>query len=383
MRAGASAVSKPKTQSIALGLGRGTSGRSEIVDRSGRVKEYSSSDDKCPQCKTDRYLSPRLRLLVSPCYHKMCESCIDRLFSLGPAACPECGQIVRKQQFSAQTFQDLRVEEEVSVRKRVAKLLNRRPEEFPSARAYNDYLEESEEITFNLVNKIDLEQTQARLAHYEVLNKSLIAAQQQEREQESALQAQLDEAERQEKQLRAQKVRTEQEQEEKARLEDEREVVAQLASGRSIEQVMAAREKRAAERVQALQQREREEQQRQRQFETRLHAQPSSTSAGRLSAAEVDVARDVALSDFVGAYAVADDGSGLVAPRRAPASLGGLGRANVGDVEGYVDPWLRPELVVADAAAQYRAGGYDWQHHVWRRALHAACDGLALRPAGA
>ena len=106
-----------------------------------------SSDDKCPICKTDRYMSPRLRLMVSPCYHKMCESCIDRLFSLGPAACPECGQIVRKPQFSAQTFQDLGVEEEVNVRKRVSKLFTRGPDDFKDLRAYNDYLEEFEEIS--------------------------------------------------------------------------------------------------------------------------------------------------------------------------------------------------------------------------------------------
>ena len=77
----------------------------------------------------------------------MCESCIDRLFSLGPAACPECGQVVRKQQFSAQIFEDLQVEEEVNIRKRVSRLFNRRPEEFPTLRAYNDYLEEFEEIS--------------------------------------------------------------------------------------------------------------------------------------------------------------------------------------------------------------------------------------------
>ena len=85
--------------------------------------------------------------MVSPCYHKMCESCIDRLFSLGPAACPVCGQIVRKQQFSAQIFEDLSVEEEVNVRKRVAKLFTRKAEDFPSLRAYNDYLEEFEELS--------------------------------------------------------------------------------------------------------------------------------------------------------------------------------------------------------------------------------------------
>lgn len=79
-------------------------------DPSRRIIDYSSSDDKCPQCKTDRYLNPKLRLLVSPCYHKLCESCLDRIFSLGPAPCPECGQTCRKNQFGIQTFQDLQVE---------------------------------------------------------------------------------------------------------------------------------------------------------------------------------------------------------------------------------------------------------------------------------
>jgi hypothetical protein len=30
-----------------------------------------SMDDQCPVCKSDRYLNPKLRLLVSSCYHKM------------------------------------------------------------------------------------------------------------------------------------------------------------------------------------------------------------------------------------------------------------------------------------------------------------------------
>lgn len=96
-------------------------------------------DDQCPVCKSDRYLNPKLRLLVSACYHKMyamydiivnvklittlsrCESCIDRLFTLGPAPCPICTKILRKLAFTPQTFEDLGVEKEVAVRRRIAK----------------------------------------------------------------------------------------------------------------------------------------------------------------------------------------------------------------------------------------------------------------------
>jgi CDK-activating kinase assembly factor MAT1 len=63
-----------------------------------------------------------MRLLVSPCYHRMCESCIDRLYSLGPEPCPApgCGRLLRKMNFQHQTFEDLKVEREVSVRRRMA-----------------------------------------------------------------------------------------------------------------------------------------------------------------------------------------------------------------------------------------------------------------------
>jgi CDK-activating kinase assembly factor MAT1 len=99
-----------------------------------------SMDDQCPVCKSDRYLNPKLRLLVSSCYHKMCvsgfayiykgklmrlfgrcESCIDRLFTLGPAPCPICQKVLRKLAFTPQTFEDLTVEKEVAVRRRIAK----------------------------------------------------------------------------------------------------------------------------------------------------------------------------------------------------------------------------------------------------------------------
>lgn len=41
------------------------------ADGDRRMVEYSSPDDVCPVCKNDRYLNPKLRLMVSKCYHKM------------------------------------------------------------------------------------------------------------------------------------------------------------------------------------------------------------------------------------------------------------------------------------------------------------------------
>ena len=78
----------------------------------------------CPVCKSSRYLNQNMRFLVNPeCYHKMCESCVDRIFSTGPAPCPiaGCARTLRKQRFRKQTFEDVKVEREVDVRKKVAK----------------------------------------------------------------------------------------------------------------------------------------------------------------------------------------------------------------------------------------------------------------------
>ena len=55
-----------------------------------------------------------------------CESCIDRLFTLGPAPCPLCNKTLRKLAFTPQTFEDLGVEKEVAVRRRMAKELRER-----------------------------------------------------------------------------------------------------------------------------------------------------------------------------------------------------------------------------------------------------------------
>jgi len=66
-----------------------------------------------------------MKFLVNPeCYHKMCESCVDRIFSHGPAPCPiaGCKRTLRKAKFRTQTFEDLKVEREVDIRRRVAQV---------------------------------------------------------------------------------------------------------------------------------------------------------------------------------------------------------------------------------------------------------------------
>ncbi|KAI3404908.1 TFB3 [Candida oxycetoniae] len=126
--------------------------------------------DMCPICKTDKYLSPSMTFLINPeCYHKICESCVDRIFSLGPAPCPypKCGKILRKNKFKQQVFGDLKIEKEIDVRRKVGGIYNKTQEDFATLEEYNQYLELVEEIVFKLSNGIEVEKTEQDLAQYE------------------------------------------------------------------------------------------------------------------------------------------------------------------------------------------------------------------------
>ncbi|KAH8669469.1 CDK-activating kinase assembly factor MAT1-domain-containing protein [Tricladium varicosporioides] len=111
-------------------------------------------DDICPVCKSNRYLNPSLQFLINPeCYHKMCSTCVDRIFTSGPASCPvpHCGKTLRKKGFHKAFFGDLRVEREVDIRKRVGEVFNRRQDDFETLLDWNNYLEEVESLVFDIV----------------------------------------------------------------------------------------------------------------------------------------------------------------------------------------------------------------------------------------
>lgn len=131
--------------------------------------------ETCPVCKSDKYLDQSLKLLVSPCYHRVCDSCVQRLFSYGSAPCPVCGTTLRRSNFVNPVYEDLEVEREVRIRRQLGAIFNRQESDFDSLHAYNDYLEEVEEIVFNLVNDVDIQRTNARLEEYRVQYRDLIS----------------------------------------------------------------------------------------------------------------------------------------------------------------------------------------------------------------
>ncbi|KAM0688586.1 TFIIH/NER complex subunit [Conglomerata obtusa] len=107
----------------------------------------------CPLCKSNSYLNPSIKIYISPCYHKMCNACLTRLFTHSQAPCPECGMTLRKTNYTSQTFEDIEVERECKLRQQLQNAYYRREKDFSSIMEYNDYLEDFENIVFSLLNE--------------------------------------------------------------------------------------------------------------------------------------------------------------------------------------------------------------------------------------
>ncbi|XP_012283951.1 CDK-activating kinase assembly factor MAT1 [Orussus abietinus] len=131
-------------------------------------------EQACPRCKTTKYRNPSLKLMVNVCGHTLCESCVDLLFLKGSGACPECQIPLRRTNFRVQMFEDSMVEKEIDIRKRILRDFNKKEEDFATLREYNDYLEEIENIIFNLANNIDIIETNKRIEQYKRDNKEQI-----------------------------------------------------------------------------------------------------------------------------------------------------------------------------------------------------------------
>lgn len=65
---------------------------------------------------------------------------------------------------------------ELVIRRRVLNTYNKRQEDFPTLRAYNDYLEEVEDMIFNLIEGVDVAATEEKLNKYRDENMDAILA---------------------------------------------------------------------------------------------------------------------------------------------------------------------------------------------------------------
>ncbi|XP_011497030.1 PREDICTED: CDK-activating kinase assembly factor MAT1 [Ceratosolen solmsi marchali] len=131
-------------------------------------------EQACPRCKTTKYRNPSLKLMVNVCGHTLCESCVDLLFLKGSGSCPECQIALRRANFRVQLYEDAMVEKEVDIRKRILRDFNKREEDFETQSEYDNYLEEIENVIYNLTNNIDVIETNKKIEQYKKENKDQI-----------------------------------------------------------------------------------------------------------------------------------------------------------------------------------------------------------------
>ncbi|KAI9899376.1 hypothetical protein N3K66_005837 [Trichothecium roseum] len=141
------------------------------------VAPLGPTDETCPVCKNSRYFNPDMEFRVNPeCYHRMCLTCVTRIFKDGPNQCPHagCRKTLRERGFKKAYFGDLAVEREVDIRRRVAAVFNKEEEDFEALAAYNDYLDMVECLTDDLVNGGDAARAraEAELAEWEAQHKA-------------------------------------------------------------------------------------------------------------------------------------------------------------------------------------------------------------------
>lgn len=208
--------------------------RRESGPQAAKGSQAVEDGDICPVCKSSRYLNPNMRFLINPeCYHQMCESCVDRIYSHGPAPCRivGCGKTLRKNRFRKKTFEDIQVEREVDIRRRVAAVFNRREDEFETLEDYNDYLNDVEDITYDLIHRINVEQAEAKLKKYAEANQQSIKENEVMAQQEASTWEAQQAVEKEQAKLRREAALREHEQLQRERQEGRRDVINQLASG--------------------------------------------------------------------------------------------------------------------------------------------------------
>jgi hypothetical protein len=103
-------------------------------------------------------------------------------------------------------FEDVVVEREVDIRSKLFKIFNKFPSDFSNLLEYNNYLENVEEIVFNLLQKKNIQETQEFIQKYKQENKEIIAKNNKKIENESKSTIWKVEREKKEKILRKEQI---------------------------------------------------------------------------------------------------------------------------------------------------------------------------------
>lgn len=175
-----------------------------------------------------------MKLKVNPeCWHRMCESCVERIFGHGPAPCPiaGCKRTLRKARFREQTFEDVKVEREIEIRRKVNDLIRMRQDDYDNLKEYNDFLESMEDITFNLINNKDVPAAEAALEKYRKEHAEQIAMNIEQDKRDRTELAAMSKEQREQELLNRQAALRQLEEEDRFKQEQERRFRERLATG--------------------------------------------------------------------------------------------------------------------------------------------------------
>ncbi|OAV89597.1 hypothetical protein, variant [Puccinia triticina 1-1 BBBD Race 1] len=235
---------------------------------------------------------------------------------------------------------------------------NKRQEDFMTLDAYNNYLEEVEDITFNLINGVDVAETEAKIKQFQIENQELIAQNAVHEARQAELSKRQEEAVRKEREERkAELLRLEEE----ARREEEeikRATIHSLETSNVSADKLVARQRAVA----------------QKRATARALASDLATKAtvampslsGLIDPSSMEGA-DVNRPDIEGELGQWDDYSSMFDLKRLDANL----------QPGYIDHDSM-RLVLADHALAL-VGGFEIES-VWERQLRSAMMGLFVPP---
>ena len=144
--------------------------------------------DACAQCGAKQGTVTELTAdeisfeVNKTCGHKFCQNCIhDQFTNQGKrqftcARCSSMGRqvMVKREKLSKKSLDSIEADKDNRIRAKVKEIFNRREEDFPTLEEYNNYEEEVEDIIYNLVHELKVDEMNEKITKYKKDNEELI-----------------------------------------------------------------------------------------------------------------------------------------------------------------------------------------------------------------
>lgn len=130
--------------------------------------EDEGNSDACNLCQTPQSSALNMTdqpYLLSECGHLFCAHCIQKKEKRN-FACPRCSFPVKIHALTTKTQDEYEVERDIRVRKKIRAIFNKTESDFTDVNAFKAYEEEVEDLVFNLVHGIAVDEANATVERY-------------------------------------------------------------------------------------------------------------------------------------------------------------------------------------------------------------------------